>query len=139
MHIVEQRCGRKLADSSYAFGSMIRMGIPTSYGTDCPVEDLNPFENIYCAVTRKDLSGNPFQGFHPDEKVDIYTAIDAYTTASAFCSFEEGVKGRIKEGYMADFAVLDRDIFSIPEDEIKSVRVLQTMVGGKTVYKDINS
>ncbi len=134
MHVVAERVGEKLASTSYAFGTMGRKGIHVSYGTDCPVEDLNTFNNIYCAVTRKDLRGNPSGAWHPEEKVDIYTAIDNYTAESAYAAFEENVKGRILPGYYADFAVLDQDIFTIPEEELRSVQVDMTVVGGRVVY-----
>ena len=76
MHIVEELCGRSLASTSYAFGTLLRKGVHLSYGTDCPVETCNPFLNIYEAVTRKDRNGYPENGFYPDERVDVETAID---------------------------------------------------------------
>ncbi len=135
MHIVEDRCGKELAQTSYAFGTMGRMGIHVSYGTDCPVEDLNPFHNIYCAVTRKDLKGYPDGGYNPKEKVDVYTAVDNYTLGSAYCSFDENRKGRIRPGYLADLTVLDRDIFTVPEDEIKDINAQMTILAGQVVYE----
>ena len=102
MHIVEERVGRPLAATSYAFGTLGKLGVPVSYGSDCPVEDCNPFPCIYCAVTRKDLSGRPEGGFYPEERVDLYDAIDCYTLGSAYAEFQESVKGRILPGYYAD-------------------------------------
>ena len=134
MHIAEARVGKALAESSYPFGTLYRRGAPISYGTDAPVEDLNPFENLYCAVTRKDLHGNPEGGYLPRERVDITSAIDMYTLGGAYASFEEDRKGRIREGYYADLVVLDRDIFTIPEEEIKEVRALATWLDGTCVY-----
>ena len=134
MHIVAQRVGEKLAATSYAFGTLGRRGVHVSYGTDCPVEDLHTFNNIYCAVTRKDLNGKPEGAWHPEEKVDIYTAIDNYTAESAYTSFEENKKGRIKPGYFADLVVLDRDIFTLPEDNLRDTQVDMTIVAGKIVY-----
>ena len=135
MKIVENRCGKKLASSSYAFGTMDKLGGYISYGTDCPVESCNPFPNIYSAVTRKDSQGNPASGFYPEESVDIYTAIDAYTAGSAYAEFMEHKKGRINEGYYADLVILNKDIFTINPLEIKDIQVDLTMVGGKVVYK----
>ena len=135
MHIVESRCGKELASTSYAFNTLDKLGGKISYGTDCPVEGCNPFLNIYCAVTRKDLKGNPEGGFYPEECVDIYTAVDAYTEGSAYAEFMENKKGRIKEGFYADMVILDKDIFTIDPIEIKDIKVLLTMVGGKVVYE----
>ena len=133
--ICEARVGKELASTSYAFRTLQDLGGKISYGTDSPVEDCNPFENIYCAVTRKGLDGQPPEGFYPQECVDVYTAVDAYTAGSAYCEFAEDRKGRIRAGYLADMVILDKDIFEIPVDEIKNVRPVRTIVGGKTVYR----
>lgn len=133
--IVEARVGKELAATSYAFKTLIDLGVHTSYGTDSPVEDMNPLPNLYCAVTRKNLRGEPAGGFHPEECVDIYQAVDAYTYESAYASFEEGSKGRLKAGYVADLVVLDKDIFTINPDEILDTHVDMTMVNGEIVYE----
>lgn len=135
MHAVIPRCGEELSSTSYAFGTMARLGAHVSYGTDSPVEDCDPFANIYAAVTRKDRHGYPEGGFFPNERVDIYTAIDAYTSGSAYAQFMESSKGRLKAGYAADLVMLDKDIFTIDPMEIPSVRPVLTMVGGRIVYE----
>ena len=134
--IVEERVGKALASTSYAFETLRKMGVHESFGTDSPVEDLNPFHNLYCAVTRKRLDGTPEGGFYPSECMDIYDAVDAYTKESAYVSFDEKVKGRIAEGYYADLVVLDRNIFSVPSDEIKDIQAVATMVDGRFVYRN---
>ena len=133
MHVVRERVGDALAETSYNFGTMGRMGIHVSYGTDCPVEDLNPFENLYCAVTRRDLNGG--EVYLPGECVDIYTAIDNYTYESAYTCFDENQRGRLQPGYLADFVILDADIFTIPAEQIKAVRPVATYLGGRAVYQ----
>ena len=135
MSIVEELCGKELASTSYNFGTLLRRGVHLSYGTDCPVEDCNPFPNIYMAVTRKNRAGQPEGGFYPKECVDVETAIDAYTYESAYAEFMEDKKGRIKEGYYADMVLLDRDIFTVDPMEIKDILPVMTMVGGKVVYR----
>lgn len=134
MQIVEELCGKELAATSYAFGSLQRMGAHVSYGTDCPVEACNPFPNIYMAVTRKNREGKPEGGFYPSECVSVSDAIDAYTIESAYAEFMEDRKGRIKAGYYADLVLLDRDIFTVDSMEIKDIQPEMTMVGGKVVY-----
>ena len=111
------------------------LGIHASYGTDCPVENSNPFPNVYCAVTRKDLTGKPEGGFNPQECVDVQSAIDSYTVESAYMEFKEDRKGRIKPGFYADIVVLDSDIFTVDPMKIKDILPVMTMVGGKVVYK----
>lgn len=137
MNIVESLCGKELAATSYAFGTLNKKGAHVAYGTDCPVESCNPFPNIYMAVTRRDKNGNPQEGFYPNECVDVETAIDAYTIESAYAEFMENKKGRIREDYYADMTLLDRDIFTINPEEIKDILPVMTMVGGKIVYQKL--
>ncbi len=135
MKVLESRVGKELASTSYAFATFPKLGGKVSYGTDAPVEDCNPFPNLYSAVTRMDIHGRPEGGFVPEEKVDIYDAIDAYTQGSAWCEFAEDVKGRLKPGYLADLVVLDTDIFTCPEERIPQILPTMTMVGGKIVFE----
>lgn len=134
-HIVESRISKELAGTSYAFNTLYKSGVPISLGTDAPIEDCNPFPNIYCAVTRLGLDGKPEGGFYPKERMKLTDAIDAYTFGSAYNEFKEAYKGRLKEGYLADLIILDRDIFTIDEKEIKDIKVDKTMVHGKFVYE----
>ena len=133
--IVEERVGKELARTSYAFGTMEKLGIHQSFSTDAPIASFQPFFNMYCALTRKRLNGQPTEGYVPSEAMDIYSAVDAYTIESAYASFEEEEKGRIKPGFLADFIVLDRDIFTISPDEVKETKVLTTVVDGQIVYQ----
>ncbi len=135
IHIVEDRVGKEMASTSYAFNTMDRLGVHVSYGTDCPVEDLDPFDNLYCAINRQDLKGFPAGGFFPQEKVDVFQAVDNYTIGSAYASFEEGVKGRLKPNYYADITMLSENIFTMPPERIRDTKVLMTMVGGNIVHQ----
>ena len=114
-NIVYDRVGKELAETSYAFRTLAEMGVHVSYGTDSPVEDMNPYNNLYCAVTRMSLTGKG-DPYLPDQCVDIYDAIDNYTIESAYCSFDEKKKGRLLPGFMADLVILDRNIFEVPGD-----------------------
>ena len=133
--IVEPLCGKELASTSYAFGTLLKNGVHLSYGTDCPVESCNPFPNLYTAITRKGLDGQPEGGFHAEECVDRETAIDAYTYESAYAEFLEDRKGRIQEGYYADLVLLDTDIFTCEEEKIPGILSDLTMVRGEIVYE----
>ncbi|QUH18627.1 amidohydrolase [Alkaliphilus sp. B6464] len=133
--IVEERVGKELSSTSYAFNTLYKLGAPISLGTDAPVEDCNPFPNIYCAVTRLGIDGKPVGGFYPNEKMELEDAIDAYTIGSAFNEFKEDFKGRLKPGYVADLIVLDMDIFAIDELKIKDIKVEKTMIDGEFVYQ----
>lgn len=135
MTIVEPLCGPELAETSYAFGTILKRGGHLSYGTDCPVESCNPLRNLYTAITRKGINGEPEGGWYPKECVDRETAIDAYTYESAYAEFLEDRKGRIKEGYYADMVLLSNDIFTCPEREILDITSDMTIVAGKVVYE----
>jgi predicted amidohydrolase YtcJ len=138
LYIIENRVGRELASTSYALATMKRLGIKAAYGTDSPVESMSPIECIDCAVNRHDVANvHPAEGFYPDECVDVYTAVDAYTAGSAYSEFAEDTKGRIKPGFFADMILLDKDIFTIPQKEIRTARVLWTMVGGKMASRHV--
>ena len=134
LHIVEARVGKKLAGTSYAFKTMKNLGVNISMGSDSPVESYATMPNIYCAVTRKDLQGYPIEGYNPDEALSIDEAVRAYTSGSAYCSYEEDRKGKLLPGYYADMTVLDRDIFMDDPAKIKDIKVKMTIVGGKLVY-----
>ncbi len=135
MHIVESRVGKQLASTSYAFGDMYRKGINVSYGTDCPVEDLKTMDNLYCATVRKDLEANPKEGYYKEQAVTIEEAITLYTQGGAYSSFEENIKGKLQSNYLADLAILDTDIFNMDLENLRNVKVLKTIVGGKIAYE----
>ena len=131
--IVTARCGAALAGTSYAFGDAVRRGLPVSYGTDAPVESLDPLRNLYAAVTRRPLSGGaPWQ---PQQAVTRAQALFCYTQGSAWQEFAEAEKGRLAPGFLADFTVLDRDYFTVPEADIPRLRVQATVTGGQVVYR----
>lgn len=135
MHIVGSRVGAEMESTSYAFGDMYKMGIKVGYGTDSPVEDLKTMDNVYCAVVRKDLKAFPENGYFPEQRVSVEEAIEMYTSGSAYCSFEENVKGKLLPDYYADLVILDRDIFEMDVENLRDVKVTMTMVDGKIAYK----
>ena len=136
IHILESRVGPELASTSYAWGTMEKLGIPVSYSTDAPVASLDPLPGLEWAVLRRSSDGITSPGcLNPRERVDLYSAVDAYTAGSAFACFDENSLGRIAPGYMADLIFIDRDIFTTPPDEIRRARLLQTMCAGEIVYR----
>lgn len=133
--IVEDRVGPTLAQTSYAFKTMMERGIHLAFGTDSPVEKLNTIDNIYCAVTRRHLKDRSSDGWYPKEKVSVEDTIYAYTVGSAYASFEENLKGQLKPGYFADLTILDQNIFEMNHDNILDIKIDMTIVDGKIVYK----
>ncbi|GAB2324405.1 hypothetical protein IRB23M11_20270 [Alkalibacterium sp. m-11] len=121
---------------SYLFKTMKDKGVHQSFSSDAPIVSFDPFENIQCAVTRNRLNEPLEKAYLPNEAMSIYEAVDAYTYESAYASFDEDIKGRIKEGYLADFAILNQDIFSVTPSEIKNITVNSTYVDGIKVYEE---
>ncbi|GEK90534.1 amidohydrolase [Alkalibacterium kapii] len=133
--IIHERIGKERASTSYLFKTMKDKGIHQSFSSDAPIVSFNPFYNIQCAVTRKRLDSSDDYPYLPEEAMDIFDAVDAYTYEGAYASFEETRKGRLKEGYLADFIILDKDIFQCEAAEIKTITVAATYVDGTCVYK----
>jgi predicted amidohydrolase YtcJ len=133
MKIVADRVGRDLAETSYAWKSMIDRGVRVSFGTDCPVEAFDTMPNIYSAVARKNITGDR-SVYLPREKTTMQEAIYSYTVEGAYATGEERKKGAISAGKLADFIVLSKNLFEIDDEEILSVKVMETYVDGKLAY-----
>ena len=133
MNWVVARIGPQRAKTSYPWATFLKYGVPLAFGTDYPVEPINPFRGIYAAITRKNEAGT--KEFYPEQKITLEQAIAAYTTGSAYAQYAEKDKGTLALGMLADFVVLDRDLTKIPPAEILKTHVLRTVVGGKTVYE----
>jgi predicted amidohydrolase YtcJ len=130
----EKRIGFERAKGAYAWKSLADAGARLAFGTDYQVEPLNPMEGLYAAVTRKDRLGEEGEGWHPEQKIKMEEAIKYYTLGSAYSQFMENRKGIIKSGFLADIVILDKDLMTIPENEIMKTKVDYTIVGGKVVY-----
>ena len=129
-----KRIGEERAKGAYAWKSLADAGAKIAFVTDYQVEPLNPMEGLYAAVTRKDRLGEAGKGWHPEQKISMEDAIRYYTLGSAYSQFMEDRKGMIKQGYLADIVILDKDLLSIPENEIMKTKVDYTIVGGKVVF-----
>jgi predicted amidohydrolase YtcJ len=139
MRWMEERIGRERSRGAYAFRSLLEGGAVLSFGSDWPGTNAawypaKPLLGIYAAVTRQTLDGRPAGGWFPEQRIDVETAIRAYTINNAYAAGEEETKGSIRVGKLADLTVLDRDLVTIEPGKIKDVRVLATIVGGRVVY-----
>jgi predicted amidohydrolase YtcJ len=130
----EKRIGTERSKGAYAWRSLLNTGAMLAFGTDYQVEPLNPMEGLYAAVTRKDRLGEEGEGWFPEQKLTMEEAIKYYTLGSAYAQFMEDRKGMIKPGYLADIVIVDKDLLTIPENEIMKTKVDYTIVGGKIVY-----
>jgi predicted amidohydrolase YtcJ len=129
-----KRIGPERTKGAYAWKSLADAGASIAFGTDYQVEPLNPMEGLYAAVSRKDRLGEAGDGWYPEQKIKMEDAIRYYTLGSAYAQFMEDRKGMIKPGYLADIVITDKDLLSIPENEIMKTKVDYTITGGKVVY-----
>jgi predicted amidohydrolase YtcJ len=105
-----------------------------AFGSDCPVVDNNPFYELYRAVSRVHNDGEPAGGQNPAQKLTLAESLRAYTSGSAYSSCREDELGTLEAGKLADIAIIDRDLFSVPEKEIMGAKVDMTIFDGKVVY-----
>ena len=124
---VEERVGPERARWVYPFRTLLRSGVVVSAGSDCPVEPINPFLGVWAAVHRMD---------NAEEALSVEEALRLYTVNAAYASFEEELKGSLTEGKLADLVILDRDPYKVPPSELRDVRVVATIVGGRLVYAE---
>jgi predicted amidohydrolase YtcJ len=134
MRWAEQRLGPERSKGAYAWKSLQKAGAMLAFSTDYDVEPINPFRGLYACVTREALDGGPPGGWIPQEKLPLQDCIGAYTSGSAYAEFMDGKKGELKAGEYADFVVLSQDLTKVSPKEILNTKVLQTVVGGRTVY-----
>jgi predicted amidohydrolase YtcJ len=127
--------GEPRSSWQYPFGSLFAAGAQLAAGSDWPVSSVNPFEGIHVAVNRRlPEYGSDVPAFLPDQQLDLATALTAYTAGSArVVHLDES--GVIEPGRLADLAVLERDPFAGPTDDIATTRVVATYVEGEPVYE----
>ncbi len=126
------RLGEERSKNLLAFKSWFDRGIIVTGGDDAPICTHNPFAAIRYAVLRETSEG---EILNKDERISVYQAVSMYTKNAAYCAHEETVKGTISAGKLADFIVIDRDIFKISPDKIDEIKVLETYLGGDSVFK----
>ena len=134
MNIAEARVGAERLNKAYAWKTMRDIGIVTVGGSDSPVEPFDVLENIYFAVTSKNRSGLPAEGWMPQERLTVDEAVRLFTADAVYPSFMEDRLGTLAVGKYADMAVLDRDIYTVRPEEIREAKVVMTIVGGKIVW-----
>ena len=123
---------------AYAWNSLLRSGAVLAFGSDCPVEDINPMLGIHAAVTRRSVDGAPgLDGWYPAQRLKVWDAVQAYTMGAAYAGGMDDWIGSLTPGKLADLVVLDRDIFECSPMEIADARVLATMIGGQVVHGEL--
>ncbi len=127
------RLGRQRAEAgAYVWQKLMKSGAVVGNGTDTPVEDVDPIQCYYASVSRRLKDGTVF---FPDQRMSRMEALRSYTINNAYAAFQEGIKGSLKVGKLADVTVLSGDVLALPENQIQSAKVDYTIVGGKVMYE----
>ena len=135
LHWAEKKIGKDRMKYSYAWNTLLSSGIHCAGGSDSPVEKPDPLLGIHAAVNRQDNEGNPSQGWYTNESLSVWDAVRLFTTDSAFAEYQEHQKGKLLANYLADFIVLDKDIFLIPKNELRTIQVISTFMNGNQTFK----
>jgi predicted amidohydrolase YtcJ len=135
-----QRLGPERLAGTYAWTRFHRLGVVVPFGSDFPVESVDPRRGLFAAVTTRapggggNLGGGPPGGFRPDQRLSREQALRGFTLHAAYGMFAEDRLGTIELGKVADLTVFDRDLRTCSEDELLTAKVLLTVVGGQVVY-----
>jgi predicted amidohydrolase YtcJ len=135
MYWAGERLGPERIKGAYAYRDLMMQNGWIPNGTDFPIEQIRPLLTFYAATMRRDLKGFPEGGFQPENALTREEALKSVTLWAARAGFGEQARGSLEAGKQADFVILDRDLMTIPGEEIPKVNVLETWVGGKQVYK----
>ncbi len=134
MYMADRYWGDRSA-LSYAYRSLLDSGAHLAFGSDAPVESLNPFWGLHAAVTRCRMNGEPqHEGWHPEQRVPLINALQSFTTGPAYAAGLENRLGQLSAGFLADLIVLDSDPFTIDPHELYRLLPERTMVAGEWVY-----
>lgn len=119
---------------SYAWNKLVKNGVHMTFGSDCPVETINPIRDLYVSITRQREDGYPDGSWYPEHKLTLKRAIYSYTFEGAYASGDEDIKGSIDVGKLADLVVLSENIFKILPKDILNIDVCYTILNGKIIY-----
>ncbi|HSH04462.1 MAG TPA: amidohydrolase [Anaerolineae bacterium] len=121
---------------SYAFRNILESGALVVFGSDAPIESIDPLLGLHAAVTRRRANGYPgVEGWYPEQKLTMAEAVYGFTMAAAITSGQQDDLGSVTPGKLADFTIFERDIFETPADELLEVAVAGTVVGGEFKHR----
>jgi predicted amidohydrolase YtcJ len=131
-YVIARLGPRRAAEGAYVWRKLRESGARIANGTDAPVERIDPMANFHATITRRTADGTVFFG---DQVMSRADALRSMTLDGAWAAKEEAFKGSLTPGKLADLVVLSNDIMTVPEDEIRTTRVVATIVAGKVVYR----
>lgn len=134
-YMADEQWGER-ARYAYAFNSLKESGAVLAFGSDAPVEVPDPLLGIYSAVYRKRPSEPESEPWYPQERISVFSAVRGYTWGAAYAVGDEGLRGTIAPGKLADLVILDTDLLNASEERMRSARVLGVMVGGDLELAD---
>ncbi|WP_375446518.1 amidohydrolase [uncultured Fibrella sp.] len=134
MYWAGERLGPVRVKGAYAFNDLMKQNGYITFGSDFPVEYVNPLFGFHSAVARQDAKNYPKGGYQPENAVSRKEALLAMTRWAAYACFEDSLRGSIAPGKQADFVILDKDIMKAPNEQLRGVKVRQTWVGGERLY-----
>ena len=126
---------QRVEEGAYVWQKLMKSGALIANGSDFPVEEANPMLGLYAAITRQDPSGQPPNGWQPDQRMSREETLKSFTINAAFAAHAEKDLGSLTPGKLADLVVLSKDIMQIAPKEILTTTVTTTIVGGKVVYE----
>ncbi|PWE16820.1 amidohydrolase [Marinicauda salina] len=135
LHFAPDRLGDERLEGAYAWRDLVESGAVVAGGSDAPVERGEARIEFHAAVTRRDLEGYSGEGWHPEQALDRAAALKLFTIWPAYASFREDELGTIEIGKRADFSVFDRDLMTVPEDQLREARPVMTVVEGEIVWR----
>ena len=135
MRFAETRVGWERCKTAYAWRSLRDSDAMLAFGTDWSVEPLDPMRGVFSGVTRTNIQAmEPRTGWFPEQKLSVWESIYYYTYGSAYGEHMENIKGSLAPGRLADFVVMNQDLFIIRPTEILEANVDYTLVGGRVVW-----
>jgi predicted amidohydrolase YtcJ len=131
----DKRWGPERCRYAYAWKSLLQANLRVQFGSDAPVESINPIYGIHAAVTRQDASGQPAGGWYPEQKLSLERALEGYCSVAAWNTRRENQLGSIAPGKWADLTVFEQDLFNLSPQQWLSVQTAMTVVHGEVVYR----
>jgi predicted amidohydrolase YtcJ len=131
----DKRWGPQRCRNAYAWKSLLQANLRVQFGSDAPVESINPIYGIHAAVARQDAGGQPDGGWFPEQKLSLAETIEGFTSVAAWNARREGQLGSIAPGKWADLTVFEKDLFKLSPQEWLSVKTAMTVVHGEVVYR----